>query len=191
MSGTGFSLPLLCKEGQRGGRVYGEDGEILCSIRCWFYPTYPPLTKGRERESQSSLKPVAFSGCAHGFAPMPNLDIARHLTQWGLRRFTDEGSYYAWQRQSLAGRATSSCSSKRLKPGATEKTRIRSFMIWRRPPTFFPFMYSQRYDYYDVLGPVPLRTHWTGAQCVLGRRVRGWHSHDLVRDPFPVTYTFL
>lgn len=56
MSGTGFSLPLLCKEGQRGGRVYGEDGEILCSMGCWLYPTSPPLTKGRERESQNFLK---------------------------------------------------------------------------------------------------------------------------------------
>ena len=83
---------------------------------------------------------------------MAELDIARHLTQWGLRRFTDEESYYAWQRQSLAGERL------RLLQQTAEVRRDgedtdQAFYDLAASPDVLPVLYSQRYGYYDVLGP--------------------------------------
>ena len=96
---------------------------------------------------------------------MANLDIARHLIQWGLRRFTDEESYYAWQRQSLAGERL------RLLQQAAEARRDgedadQAFYDLAASPDVFPFLYSQRYGYYDVLGPAIVDA-LAGAQRVL------------------------
>lgn len=96
---------------------------------------------------------------------MANLDIARHLIQWGLRRFTDEESYYAWQRQSLAGERL------RLLRQAAEARRDgedadQAFYDLAASPDVFPFLYSQRYGYYDVLGPAIVDA-LAGAQRVL------------------------
>ena len=96
---------------------------------------------------------------------MAELDIARHLTQWGLRRFTDEDSYYAWQRQSLAGERL------RLLQQAAEARRDgedadQVFYDLAASPDILPVLYSQRYDYYGVLGPA-IADALAEARCVL------------------------
>ena len=96
---------------------------------------------------------------------MAELDIARHLTQWGLRRFTDEDSYYAWQRQSLAGERL------RLLQQAAEARRDgedadQVFYDLAASPDILPVLYSQRYDYYDVVASA-IADALAGAQCVL------------------------
>ena len=96
---------------------------------------------------------------------MVELDIARHLTQWGLRRFTDEDSYYVWQRQSLAGERL------RLLQQAAEARRDgedadQVFYDLAASPDILPVLYSQRYDYYDVMAPA-IADALAGAQCVL------------------------
>ncbi|MYC27342.1 MAG: methyltransferase domain-containing protein [Nitrospira sp. SB0662_bin_26] len=96
---------------------------------------------------------------------MAELDIARHLTQWGLRRFTDEDSYYAWQRQSLAGERL------RLLQQAAEARRDgedadQVFYDLAASPDILPVLYSQRYDYYDVVA-LAIADALAGAQCVL------------------------
>ena len=96
---------------------------------------------------------------------MVELDIARHLTQWGLRRFTDEDSYYAWQRQSLAGERL------RLLQQAAEARRDgedadQVFYDLAASPDILPVLYSQRYDYYDVVASA-IADALAGAQCVL------------------------
>ena len=83
---------------------------------------------------------------------MVELDITRHLAAWGLRRFSDEDSYYAWQRQSLAGERL------RLLQQAAEARRQggdpdREFYDLAASPDVLPVLYSQRYGYYHVLGP--------------------------------------
>ncbi len=96
---------------------------------------------------------------------MAKLDIARHLIQWGLRRFTDEESYYAWQRQSLAGERL------RLLQQAAEARRDgedadQAFYDLAASPDVLPVLYSQRYGYYGVLGPAIVDA-LAGAQRVL------------------------
>lgn len=83
---------------------------------------------------------------------MAKLDIARHLTQWGLRRFPDEDSYYAWQRQALTGarlRLLQQAAQTRHEAEAADQ----AFYDLAASPDVLPVLYSQRYGYYNVLGP--------------------------------------
>jgi len=83
---------------------------------------------------------------------MADLDIARHLVAWGLRDFSDEASYYAWQRQSLSGeqlRLLQQAAQARLEGEAPDRT----FYDLAASPGILPVLYSQRYGYYHVLGP--------------------------------------
>ena len=96
---------------------------------------------------------------------MAELDIARHLAQWGLRRFSSEDSYYAWQRQSLAGERL------RLLQQTAEARRDgedadQVFYDLAASPDILPVLYSQRYDYYDVVAPA-IADALAGARCVL------------------------
>ena len=83
---------------------------------------------------------------------MAELDIARHLAAWRLRRFPDEDSYYAWQRQSLTGsqlRHLQHVAQTRCEGGDPD----REFYDLAASPEVLPVLYSQRYGYYHVLGP--------------------------------------
>ncbi|MDE0144279.1 MAG: methyltransferase domain-containing protein [Nitrospira sp.] len=96
---------------------------------------------------------------------MANLDIARHLAEWGLRRFPDEDSYYAWQRESLTGEQL------RLLQHAVQIRREaedadQAFYDLAASPDVLPVLYSQRYGYYNVLGPA-IADALAGAQYVL------------------------
>ena len=96
---------------------------------------------------------------------MAELDIVRHLTQWGLRWFPDEDSYYAWQRQSLTGARL------RLLQQAAQTRREaedadQAFYDLAASSDILPVLYSQRYGYYNVLGPA-IADALAGAQCVL------------------------
>ena len=96
---------------------------------------------------------------------MAELDIARHLAAWGLHRFSDEDSYYAWQRQSLTGARL------RILQQAAEARRDgedadQVFYDLAASPDILPVLYSQRYGYYEVLGPA-IADALAGAQRVL------------------------
>jgi len=96
---------------------------------------------------------------------MAKLDIARHLAEWGLRRFPDEDSYYAWQRQSLTGARLQllqqAAQARRESEDADE-----AFYDLAASPDILPVLHSQRYGYYNVLGPA-IADALAGAQCVL------------------------
>lgn len=96
---------------------------------------------------------------------MAELDIARHLTQWGLRRFPDEESYYAWQRQSLAGERLRLL-QQAAEARCDEADADQAFYDLAASPDVLPVLYSQRYGYYDVLGPV-IADALSGARRVL------------------------
>ena len=96
---------------------------------------------------------------------MTKLDIARHLAQWGLRRFPDEDSYYAWQRQALSGerlRLLQETAQARHEAEDADQ----AFYDLASSPDVLPVIYSQRYDYYYALGPV-VADALEGAQRVL------------------------
>lgn len=85
---------------------------------------------------------------------MPKSAIAQHLAQWGLRPFPDEASYYAWQRQSLSGdqlRLLQRVAQKRSEAG--DAGGDQDFYDLVASPEMLPIIYSQRYGYYQTLGP--------------------------------------
>ncbi len=86
---------------------------------------------------------------------MVKLDIAQYLAKWGLRKFNDEDSYYAWQRQSLSGdrlqllqQAAQTC-REGADTGADQE-----FYDLAASSDMLPVLYSQRYGYYHMLGPM-------------------------------------
>lgn len=96
---------------------------------------------------------------------MADLDIARHLAEWGLRRFPDEDSYYAWQRQSLTG-ARLQLLQQTAQARREAKDGDQTFYDLAASPDILPVLYSQRYEYYSVLAPA-IADALAGAQCVL------------------------
>ncbi len=96
---------------------------------------------------------------------MADLDIALHLAEWGLRRFPDEDSYYAWQHESLTGARLQLLQHvAQARRGAEDADQ--AFYDLAASPDVLPVLYSQRYGYYNVLGPA-IADALAGAQCVL------------------------
>ena len=83
---------------------------------------------------------------------MAKSDMIRHLAQWGLRRFPDEASYYAWQRQALSGERLD-CLRQTAHVRHEGGDADQAFYDLAAFPDVLPVLYSQRYDYYHVLGP--------------------------------------
>jgi SAM-dependent methyltransferase len=75
--------------------------------------------------------------------------LHEHLACWGLRQCTSDRDYFAWQRQQfspedltqLASRAERKCKGDRHDDLAAL-------------PKIFPVLYSQRYGYYEAIGPL-------------------------------------
>jgi SAM-dependent methyltransferase len=75
-----------------------------------------------------------------------------HLAWWGLRRFTSDPEYFAWQRQHLLSDELAQLA--RLAEQKREGSRHDEIAFYDRTasPTIFPVLYSQRYEYYEELG---------------------------------------
>ncbi|MBS0168641.1 MAG: methyltransferase domain-containing protein [Nitrospira sp.] len=80
--------------------------------------------------------------------------LREHLAWWGLRQFTSDRDYFAWQQRQF--------SSEDLKQLASRAERKRdggrydeiAFYDIAAHPKIFPVLYSQRYDYYETIGPL-------------------------------------
>jgi SAM-dependent methyltransferase len=78
--------------------------------------------------------------------------LREHLAWWGVKRFTSDRDYFAWQRQQL-----SSDDLRRLSHDAERKRegdRHDEIAFYDRTasPTIFPVLYSQRYEFYEEIG---------------------------------------
>jgi SAM-dependent methyltransferase len=77
-----------------------------------------------------------------------------HLASWGLKRFTSDAEYFAWQRQVLSpeelNRLHELVELKRRGTAADEA----AFYDATAAPRILPVLYSQRYDYYCAIGPL-------------------------------------
>ncbi|MDF0673029.1 MAG: methyltransferase domain-containing protein [Nitrospira sp.] len=92
--------------------------------------------------------------------------LREHLAWWGLRHFSSDREYFAWQRQQF--------SSEDLQQLALHVERKRTgdcrdeiaFYDLSAQPKLYPVLYSQRYEYYEEIG---LRTaaHLGHAKAVL------------------------
>ena len=98
---------------------------------------------------------------------MPKWSIEQHLAQWGLRPFHEAEAYDVWQRQALSGhhlRGLQQAAQRRSE--ASDARADRDFYDLAASPDVLPIVYSQRYGYYQALGPVVAK-RLDGAQRVM------------------------
>jgi SAM-dependent methyltransferase len=84
----------------------------------------------------------------------PSIDEAlkSHLAWWGLKRFTSDADYFAWQRQQLSSAALNQLNAQiERKRGADCRDEI-AFYDLTAQPQILPVLYSQRYEYYGEIG---------------------------------------
>lgn len=77
-----------------------------------------------------------------------------HLASWGLKRFTSDAEYFAWQRQTLSTDQLNTlhrCIERKRRGSASDEV---AFYDATAQPDLLPVLYSQRYDYYLALGPL-------------------------------------
>ena len=80
--------------------------------------------------------------------------LVDHLAWWGLKRFTSDAEYFAWQRRVLSPAELNSLhhhvEQKRRGTAADEV----AFYDATADSKILPVLYSQRYDYYLAIGPL-------------------------------------
>ena len=80
--------------------------------------------------------------------------LIAHLEEWGLRHFTSDAAYFAWQRQVMSAADLNrlhACIAGKQAPsaGTAEETAFYDAMA---VPELVPALYSQRYEYYLAVG---------------------------------------
>jgi SAM-dependent methyltransferase len=76
-----------------------------------------------------------------------------HLAWWGLKRFTSDSAYFAWQRDRLSAADLNQLNAQiERKRGGDLRDEI-AFYDLAALPHIVPVLYSQRYDYYEQVGP--------------------------------------
>jgi SAM-dependent methyltransferase len=78
--------------------------------------------------------------------------LREHLAWWGLKHFTSDQDYFAWQRQQLSlGQLKQLHLQVERKRAGDQRDEI-AFYDLAAHPTIYPVLYSQRYEYYDAIG---------------------------------------
>ncbi|MDR4469374.1 MAG: methyltransferase domain-containing protein [Nitrospira sp.] len=75
-----------------------------------------------------------------------------HLAWWGLKHFTSDHDYFAWQRQLLTSELLTQLSFLAERKREGDRQDEVAFYDRTASPTIFPVLYSQRYEYYEELG---------------------------------------
>lgn len=79
--------------------------------------------------------------------------LTEHLKSWGLRRFSNETSYYQWQKEVLAEKEIAELNRLGLARGGGEHPEAdMSFYDLAAQENILPVLYSQRYDYFLEIG---------------------------------------
>ncbi|CUS37846.1 conserved hypothetical protein [Candidatus Nitrospira nitrosa] len=79
--------------------------------------------------------------------------LREHLAWWGLRRFTSDRDYFAWQQQQFSPddlKQLALCAQRKREGDHHDET---AFYDLAAQPKIFPVLYSQRYDYYEAIAP--------------------------------------
>lgn len=77
-----------------------------------------------------------------------------HLASWGLKRFTSDAEYFAWQRQTISANQLNTlhrCIEQKRRGSASDEV---AFYDATAHPDILPVLYSQRYEYYLAIGPL-------------------------------------
>ncbi|MBX3325190.1 MAG: methyltransferase domain-containing protein [Nitrospira sp.] len=92
--------------------------------------------------------------------------LREHLAWWGLRQFTSDRDYFAWQQRQLSSedlKQLASCAERKRDGGRHDEI---AFYDIAAHPKIFPVLYSQRYDYYEAVGPL-IAAHCGEANSIL------------------------
>ncbi len=92
--------------------------------------------------------------------------LREHLTWWGLKHVTLDREYFAWQRQRLSTEDLTQLSFLAERKRQGDRQDEIAFYDLAAQPTIFPVLYSQRYEYYQTIGPRTI-AHLGQAQDIL------------------------
>lgn len=75
-----------------------------------------------------------------------------HLAWWGLKRFTSEEKYFAWQREKASSADLSRLNQQVERKRAGDRREEIAFYDLTAEPHILPVLYSQRHEYYSEIG---------------------------------------
>ena len=75
-----------------------------------------------------------------------------HLAWWGLKRFTSDADYFAWQRKQLSPAELTQLNSQVERKRGGGRCEEVAFYDLTSQHKIFPALYSQRYEYYREIG---------------------------------------
>lgn len=78
--------------------------------------------------------------------------LREHLAWWGLKHFTSDLEYFAWQRQQLSPEELTQLSFLAERKREGDRHDEIAFYDRTASPTILPVLYSQRYEYYEEIG---------------------------------------
>lgn len=92
--------------------------------------------------------------------------LHEHLARWGLKRFTSDRDYFAWQRRQLSSADLNHLNRQvALKRSGDCRDEV-AFYDLIAQPTILSVIHSQRYDYYEAVG-LPVASRLGDARRVL------------------------
>ncbi|MBM4126228.1 MAG: methyltransferase, partial [Nitrospira sp.] len=88
------------------------------------------------------------------FPPSDEIRAAlnEHLAWWGLRRFTTDREYFAWQERQLSRADLNQLLVQAERKRSGDRCEDVAFYDLTAQPAVLPVLYSQRYDYYAAIG---------------------------------------
>jgi SAM-dependent methyltransferase len=78
--------------------------------------------------------------------------LREHLALWGLRPFTSDSEYFAWQRRQLSAEELTQLASLAERKRQGDRRDEIAFYDRTASPRILPVLYSQRYEYYEEIG---------------------------------------
>jgi SAM-dependent methyltransferase len=75
-----------------------------------------------------------------------------HLAWWGLKHFTSDYDYFAWQRQEWSSGDLAQLTVQAEQRRSDDRRDEIAFYDFTARPMILPVLYSQRYDYYEEMG---------------------------------------
>ena len=78
--------------------------------------------------------------------------LHKHLASWGLKRFTSDTEYFAWQRQKLSSADLNQLNAQVERKRAGDRDDETAFYDLTAQPHILPVLYSQSYEYYSAIG---------------------------------------
>lgn len=78
--------------------------------------------------------------------------LREHLALWGLKRFTSDAEYFAWQREKLSSADLNRLNQQVERKRGGDRRDETAFYDLTAQPHILPVLYSQRYEYYSEVG---------------------------------------